>query len=345
MSLLRKAKYKLRRREIWTVAIYKLHGEFNFDFLSCGELILKISDFGQIYSKTYKSICADPFIIIEKNVLNVFFETKTEFEKGKISCVSFNLSDTNTVCDHGVVLEEDFHLSFPNVFRYLDDYYMVPESAEAGNVFLYVSRDFPYKWQRIKVLVNLPIVDLSVFFNNGVHLVGTDRIGRLLHYYSPDLFNEFTYVENVKSIGSKATRNGGNIFKLRGKTYRIVQVGDNYYGERLTFRQINSINNIEFSECEVDLLIENSGESFMNLGYHHLSMTSDGDNTWVAIDGFRKDTYFNFLCFLVLKIFTSVKICRKTMFSLFSLRRMLLMITGCNLLCNFESLVFFYVWN
>lgn len=320
MSFLRRVKYKLRKREIWTVAIYKLVGDFNFNFITHGDLILKISDFGQTYSKRYRAICADPFIIIDKNYLYVFFETKSEFEKGKVSCVSFELTDTNRFYDYGVVLEEDFHLSFPNVFRLFDDYYMVPESAEAGNVFLYISRDFPNNWQRLKVLVNHPIVDVSVFFSDGVHLVGTDKAGRLLHYYSPDLLSEFVLVENVKYNNLKANRNGGNIFNFRGESYRVVQVGNNYYGERLCFRQINTINNIEYSEFEVDLIIENPGKKFMNLGYHHLSMASDGDDTWVAIDGFRKDTFFNLLCFLFLKFTTRVMGGIKIIFSMLSSR-------------------------
>ena len=124
----------------------------------------------------------------------------------------------------------------------------------------------------------------------------------------------------MKYNNLKANRNGGNIFNFRGESYRVVQVGNNYYGERLCFRQINTINNIEYSEFEVDLIIENPGKKFMNLGYHHLSMASDGDDTWVAIDGFRKDTYFNLVCFLFLKFFLSVKGCVEIILSLLTSR-------------------------
>ena len=47
----------------------------------------------------------------------------------------------------GVVLEEDFHLSFPFVFKDGDDIYMVPESSKNSDIRLYKSVDFPLKWK------------------------------------------------------------------------------------------------------------------------------------------------------------------------------------------------------
>ena len=54
----------------------------------------------------------------------------------------------------GIVLEEDFHLSFPFIFKENSEIYMVPESSKNCDIRLYKCLEFPYKWQLEKVLMN-----------------------------------------------------------------------------------------------------------------------------------------------------------------------------------------------
>ena len=44
-----------------------------------------------------------------------------------------------------IVLDEPFHMSYPYVFKWQEDFYMIPESQEANSVRLYRALDFPTK--------------------------------------------------------------------------------------------------------------------------------------------------------------------------------------------------------
>ena len=52
------------------------------------------------------------------------------------------------------ILREDFHLSYPTVFKYGNDYYMLPETNEVKQIRLYKAVEFPYKWELHKVLLD-----------------------------------------------------------------------------------------------------------------------------------------------------------------------------------------------
>ena len=45
-----------------------------------------------------------------------------------------------------IVIKEPFVLSYPYVFKWQDDYYMIPEAHTETSVRLYRATDFPYKW-------------------------------------------------------------------------------------------------------------------------------------------------------------------------------------------------------
>jgi hypothetical protein len=42
------------------------------------------------------------------------------------------------------VLEEEFHLSYPSVFRHEGIWYMIPEAYQSGSILLYRTDDFPH---------------------------------------------------------------------------------------------------------------------------------------------------------------------------------------------------------
>ena len=48
----------------------------------------------------------------------------------------------------GIVLDEPFHLSYPQVFQWQGAWYMTVESAGARRVSLYRATDFPLRWER-----------------------------------------------------------------------------------------------------------------------------------------------------------------------------------------------------
>ena len=65
--------FKLRRREVWTIGVYCFKGEFDFNVISRNNLAFTYSDKNNSYSKVYRSICADPFLISNEKDIFLFF--------------------------------------------------------------------------------------------------------------------------------------------------------------------------------------------------------------------------------------------------------------------------------
>lgn len=61
------------------------------------------------------------------------------------------------------VLEEEFHLSYPSVFRHEEIWYMIPEAYQSGSILLYRTDDFPRGWERVKSLADIDGCDSTVF--------------------------------------------------------------------------------------------------------------------------------------------------------------------------------------
>ena len=301
-KFIKKLLFKLRKREVWTIGVYCLKGEFDFNFISENNLAFTYSDSGKKYSKEYRSICADPFLISKGKDIYLFFETKNEFSKGEISCVSFNRNNYLNRTDHGVVLSEPFHLSFPNVFKLNDDFFMLPECAASGSVIIYKAEIFPTQWKKYKVIVDIPLVDVGIHFTpDGCNLLGMDRKGVLNHFFSKDLFSDFNQVQNVVSDDLIHMRNGGNFTLIKQQLFRFAQKSSNYYGEGLRVKKIDQFDHQGFRESDTEICLVQETPEYMIRGHHHISILKDNDLIWVAIDGFKKDTLVNLIKFMYLK--------------------------------------------
>lgn len=67
-----------------------------------------------------------------------------------------------------VVLEESFHLSYPQVFQHDGAYWMIPETAGGRDLYLYRAEQFPKGWVRHAVLVeNRPLSDATLLQRDG----------------------------------------------------------------------------------------------------------------------------------------------------------------------------------
>ena len=106
---------------------------------------------------------ADPFVVKKGKFNFIFFEDYSLINnKGSISCI--RIDKKNKIKHFKGVLEENFHLSFPFIFKYNKNYFMTPESSTNNSVRLYKCIKFPNKWKFIKkVIKNVNCVDPVVF--------------------------------------------------------------------------------------------------------------------------------------------------------------------------------------
>ncbi|MDB4042697.1 hypothetical protein N9507_00530 [Gammaproteobacteria bacterium] len=219
---------------------------------------------------------ADPFLIDYEGVNYCFVEDFCYKKNiGKISCYKIFEDSYEPL---GIVLEENFHLSFPYIFEFNGEIYMCPETAQAEEIRLYKSTKFPYEWTFEKTLIkNIAAVDTVIFEDDGIWFLLTntcsgelnERNSELHLYYADNPLSEkwVKSPENPIIFDSQKARNGG-FFIQNNKKYRVNQIhAKARYGVGFSINLIKKISTKEYIETEVSRV---DPTFFPNLsGTHH----------------------------------------------------------------------------
>ncbi|SMF58911.1 hypothetical protein SAMN02982989_0858 [Xaviernesmea oryzae] len=145
------------------------------------------------------------------------------------------------------VLEEPYHLSYPNVFAREGSIFMIPESGSAGQVVLYRAQSFPDRWVRDTVLIEgRNFNDATLLEHQGrLWMFGTERFGSgsasdtMMIYSADNLRGPWEpHPLNPIVIDRAGARPGGNIIYMAGKIFLPVQDGTEFYGGGLGLREI-----------------------------------------------------------------------------------------------------------
>lgn len=206
---------------------------------------------------------ADPFLLDYHGRTYLFYELYLEDEnKGVIACTDI---ENGTFDKNDIIIEEDYHLSFPCVFKIGDDLYLIPESGSQHTITLYRCICFPNKWEKVKVLAdNIDSSDTIVYQNkDGVFLIASVLKGNpstaynIVYMLDPEKFELVELVKN-HTWGNDGYRNAGLLFESNQRLYRPGQnCPENQYGKGLTIWQVNELNSNVYSESKyVDIDIE-----------------------------------------------------------------------------------------
>ena len=225
---------------------------------------------------------ADPFIIKHNNK-NICFVEDFYFKENKGKISAFELSG-NSYKEIGVAIDEDFHMSFPYVFKNNNEIYMIPETSEHKEIRLYKCEEFPLKWKLEKVLMNnIEAVDTVVFNQkNKWHMltnICSSSIGEHLselHMFDAD--NLVTDIwkgskNNPIIFDSEKARNGG-LFCIDDTFYRVNQSQNkDSYGYSFKINKIKSIKKDIYIEDEISHIKPTFFKSL--IATHHLHMNDD----------------------------------------------------------------------
>lgn len=235
---------------------------------------------------------ADPFILTIDGKWYMFFEIENinEAYKGEIGLA---LSEDGLHWNYrAVVLREAFHLSYPYIFQYKLDVYMLPESSAAYSLRLYKATDFPYRWEHIGTLMRGAYYDPSLLSHGDriwLFTAGGDDELRL--FYSNELLGEWR--EHPKSpivVGDRSrARPGGRVVKHRDQIIRYAQDGSDYYGKRLKAFVVDVLTSDDYQEHEVAMRppLQPSGTGWNAKGMHHIDPHCISEQRWIACaDGF-----------------------------------------------------------
>lgn len=169
---------------------------------------------------------ADPFAAEENGVLYIFAENmRYKADKGSIGCCTY---DGKRFSKWETVLEEPFHLAYPNIFKLGDGWYMMPDSDADGSVCLYRARNFPYGWEKIKTLYR------------GENLADTTDIGGGMYLSYIHSSKEYRILEKTEDgdleeifagpDAGRCLRPAGKAFEYEGRTVVPTQDGSRRYG-------------------------------------------------------------------------------------------------------------------
>jgi hypothetical protein len=108
---------------------------------------------------------ADPFLLPSPTnpaEIFMFFETKSSATmRGHIGAAVS--ADAGATWRHaGIALREPWHLSFPHVFMWRGEAYMLPEGANSHVIRLYKAAQLPLQWEEAGVIIERPLVDPAI---------------------------------------------------------------------------------------------------------------------------------------------------------------------------------------
>ena len=282
-------------RDYYSIAIYE--GGSPLDLQPAAGVVnpvLKgsdVTDIAAIY-------VADPFMIRHGGMWHMFFEIlPEEVEKGVIGLASSE--DGRKWSYRQVVLEEEFHLSYPYVFEFEGAHYMVPESHQDSSVRLYKAVDFPTRWEHVgNLLEGEEFVDCSPFHFQGRWWLFAGcgslpyRADMLRLFHAEQLAGPWMEHPQSPLISGDAriARPGGRVVAWGDRLFRFTQDCHPRYGLRVRAFDIHELTVESYREspaAEEPILREVPGAKGWNSsGMHHLDphLMEDG-SCRACVDG------------------------------------------------------------
>jgi hypothetical protein len=232
---------------------------------------------------------ADPFFVKEKDTFYLFFEHKKIKPNADIGLLTS--TDGKNYQYRGTVLTQKFHLSYPQIFKYQDAFYMVPESKEANMVLLYKAHHFPFDWRICDTLIaNVALVDPSIYLSDTLNiLVATDYNKNMYLYQADSLFGKWKlHKKPIALIGTEA-RAGGRFFTDKKGLLLPVQNCSKGYGYGVSLYRFSFHGGTYKVKTEHPFYLKaNENIAAFNAGMHQLDVQRlDSNQYYYVYDGNR----------------------------------------------------------
>ncbi|MCM4161384.1 glycoside hydrolase family 32 protein [Antarcticibacterium flavum] len=228
---------------------------------------------------------ADPFLFVENNVYYIFFEHQAE---GNANIGLIKSLDGKNYSFEGNVLNEKFHLSFPQVFKVNEEYYMLPETKETGHVLLYRTDNFPFDWKILDTLIkNVSYKDPAILLSDTLKIISVSDDKLKQSFYRADsLRGEWKPEIRFKHRFGDETRAGGNFFQINGEWFLPLQKNNRGYGSGISIFRLKFEKNELKLEKHLDTYLDKIDSiEWFNRGMHHISVFPVNDKFEVAFDG------------------------------------------------------------
>ena len=203
---------------------------------------------------------ADPFLVQDETAVHVFLEELTFADrKGRILLISVDRN--GRAADPVVVLEQPWHLSYPQVITWQDRLVMIPESSANRSVDLYECVGFPREWTFASTLISgMRLADATVIHWNGRWWMfaahgheGASMYDELHVFWANDLPGPWhPHALNPVKIDAGSSRPAGAMFIEHGQLVRPTQDCRTRYGGGIAFQQVVVLDEDHFLETPIE---------------------------------------------------------------------------------------------
>ncbi len=203
-------------------------------------------------------IWADPFVIFRDGDYHVFIEEMPrDSGRGHISVLTVDAKGNHSTPTP--VIQQPYHMSYPFLFEFEEELYMIPETGENGTIDLYRCNDFPTGWEHSRTLMSdVFAVDTTLHEHDGLWWMfvtireaeGTNCLDELFIYSTDNpVTGQWTAHDTVPvSSDVRNARPAGQLFKYKGQLYRPSQNGSHRYGYGLKINQVQQLDQSSYRE-------------------------------------------------------------------------------------------------
>jgi hypothetical protein len=207
---------------------------------------------------------ADPFPVKRDGAYTVFFEDATlDPEHGHISAVELGRAGARG--EPFKVLERDYHLSYPFLFEWRGELFMLPETSENETIELYRCASFPGGWEQEKVLMEgVRLFDATLaevegrwwmFATFGPEGVTVPCDDLHLFYADSPLGPWRPHRLNPVKTDGRGSRPAGALFRRGANLYRPAQDCSKHYGYAMTINRVLRLTPDEYREEAVSKIL------------------------------------------------------------------------------------------
>ena len=232
---------------------------------------------------------ADPFVITFQGKVFVLFEAWGD--QGRKGVIQFATLDSSGCWSQPeIALQRPYHRSYPFVFSWHGDFYMLPETRHNHTIELYRAREFPQDWELAAVLMDhVDVVDTTLLEYEGrwwMFTAGwgkwTARFRQLSIFHSCSPFGPWLpHARNpvVDDLGT--ARPAGRLFLDNGQLIRPGQDCRFGYGCAIAWNRVNRLNEREYDETCLARLTPKLTSGWV------ATHTFNQDGEWQVFDGKR----------------------------------------------------------
>lgn len=288
----KKVSHQSRKGQVWSIGIYE--GRSLNELMPSAEVNNPVLSRDSIRGID-ASFVADPFVVRANGTWHMFFEVwnKTT-RKGEIGLATS--ADGLSWAYQSIVISESFHLSYPCVFAWEDQYFMIPECGSTGSIRLYIADRFPCMWRHERTLLKgHEFADPSIIHWDGRWWLFTgdfsQRTHDLLRLYSADSLLG-PWIEHPKSPlihdDPHIARPAGRFVAMSDGIVRFTQDCFPRYGASVSAFRIVELSPTTYQEepLQPGPILTGSGSGWNAFGMHHIDpYFLDGGHCRAFVDG------------------------------------------------------------